>query len=94
MSLLRVSDLFIEIHRSPQQRLLRFSNSIASGGPGALELWGERSLSTGKTLVTQRIYTDEGTFVDLAAGEFFFHPQHDHWYMMNFAPSSLNPPQE
>jgi hypothetical protein len=79
------SNLTIETHHSPQQRLLRLSNSIANSGPGTLELWGESDPSTGKTIVTQRIYTSDGAFVDLVAGEFFFHPQHDHWHLMNFA---------
>ncbi len=79
------SNLAIETHLSPQQRLLRFSNSIANRGLGALELWGERDPATGQTRVTQRIYTNDGASVDLVAGEFFFHPQHDHWHLLNFA---------
>jgi hypothetical protein len=79
------SNLSIETHRSPQQRLLRFSNSIANRGPGALEVWGERDPATGQTRVTQRIHTSDGGSVDLVAGEFFFHPQHDHWHLVNFA---------
>jgi hypothetical protein len=73
------SDLAIEMHRSPQQKLLRFSNSIANSGPGALDLWGERDRSTGRTRVGQRIYIQAGSFAERLAGEFLFHPQHNHW---------------
>jgi hypothetical protein len=79
------SNLSIEVHYALPKRLLRFSNSIANQGPGTLELWGENDQATGKTTVTQRIYTDAGTFHGLEVGEFIFHPQHDHWHFVNFA---------
>lgn len=83
------SDLSIEVHYAPPKRLLRFSNSIANGGPGTLELWGESDQASGKTTVAQRIYTAAGTFQGLEVGEFIFHPQHDHWHFVNFASYEL-----
>jgi hypothetical protein len=78
-------DLVIEFEAQGERRLLRFSNSILNRGAGALELLGRLNPNTGKTAVTQHIYRRDGALDEHAAGEFVFHPDHDHWHLANFA---------
>jgi hypothetical protein len=78
-------DLVIEFEAQGERRLLRFSNSILNRGSGALELLGQLNPNTGKTAVTQHIYRNDGALDEHAAGEFVFHPGHDHWHLANFA---------
>ena len=79
------SGLVIEIDSAGDRKLLRLTNSIYNHGPGPLELLGVSDESIGKTTVTQRIYAAGGSFEEQLAGEFVFHPGHDHWHLENFA---------
>ncbi len=79
------SDLRIEIDSQNGDKLLRFTNSILNGGADALEVRGVFNLRTGKTAVTQYIVQRDGSAEEHAAGEFVFHPGHDHWHLENFA---------
>lgn len=65
-----------------RRHVLRFTNSIWNAGEGPLEL---RATSTTTTRVFQRIYGEEGMFEDRLAGEFVFHPAHNHWHFEDFA---------
>jgi hypothetical protein len=77
-------DVVIET-TTESRRLLRFTNSILNAGPGTLELLGVLNPATNKTAVTQHIATLTGAIEEHAAGEFVFHPDHDHWHLENFA---------
>jgi hypothetical protein len=67
------------------QRLLRFTNSIINTGPGVLEVLGQHDPDKDQVVVTQHIFRQDGTFWERLAGEFIFHPTHDHWHFENFA---------
>jgi len=68
------------------KRLLRFTNSIQNNGPGAAEIWGYSDPVSEKTIVVQSIYTADGSpSKNVVAGEFIFHPEHDHWHVEEFA---------
>jgi hypothetical protein len=78
------SELLIEI--TPDgQALLRFSNSILNAGPGILEVLGELNPRTNRITVTQFANTLRGDIEEHTAGEFVFHPDHDHFHLENFA---------
>jgi len=79
------SDLVIELNSLTDRKVLRFSNSILNSGPGALESLGEFNPETGKTDVTQHIFRVDGSIEERAAGEFVFHPGHNHWHLEDFA---------
>jgi phosphohistidine phosphatase SixA len=79
------SDLRMQVNTATGQKQLRFTNSIQNSGPGALELLGVFNATTGRTTVTQHIFTSNGSFEELVAGEFIFHQGHDHWHLENFA---------
>lgn len=79
------TDLSIRINPADQHKLLRFTNSIMNIGPGVMELLGATNPDTGKMTVTQHLYDTEGSTENLVVGEFFFHPEHDHWHLGNFA---------
>jgi hypothetical protein len=57
-----------------------------------MELLGESNPETGKVTVTQYIYYEENDDTDdndvtekVVVGEFFFHDEHDHWHLGDFA---------
>ena len=77
-------DLVIEIDPATGRKLLRLTNSIANGGPGALEVLGALDTTTGKIVVTQHVFLRDGSFEEYATGEFVFHPGHNHWHIENF----------
>jgi hypothetical protein len=65
--------------------LLRLSTSFANLGPGRLELQGDSDKETGRTDVTQLLYGDgDNPVASRPAGEFVYHPTHQHWHMENF----------
>lgn len=67
------------------RRIIRFTNAIMNGGPGAMEIWGYSETASGKTIVIQKINTPQGTPRNVVVGEFVFHPEHDHWHFGDFA---------
>ncbi|HLF26933.1 MAG TPA: lysyl oxidase family protein [Anaerolineae bacterium] len=73
------------IARQSDRKLLRFSNSLLNSGAGALEVEGVFNEASGKTAATQHIYKVDGSLEEHAAGEFIFHPGHNHWHLENFA---------
>lgn len=79
------TDLRIRVNPADGHKILRFTNSIINIGPGKIELWGDNKSGTGKVTVTQYIYTIEDSIENVDVGEFFFHPEHDHWHLGNFA---------
>jgi phosphohistidine phosphatase SixA len=79
------SDLVIEMNTAGGPKLLRLTNSILNRGPGVMELQGVADQASGRTIVTQRIYSANGLVEQLATGDFVFHPGHTHWHLENFA---------
>ena len=60
------------------QRRLRLSNGTANAGAGKLYLRGGQDLGNGTQEVLQRIFRDDNSWWERVAGEFIFHPQHNH----------------
>ena len=79
------SDLLLRTNPVDGTRLIRFTNSIMNNGPGRMELWGTRNPETGKVTVKQRIRNRDNSTNAITVGEFFFHPEHNHWHFGNFA---------
>jgi hypothetical protein len=77
----------LRIERIPgfNRKLLRFSNSIINSGAGTLEVLGVFNPDTGNTAVTQNLYTIDDSLEAHAAGDFVFHPGHDHWHLEDCA---------
>jgi hypothetical protein len=85
LTTLSPSDLRIRVNPADGHKLLRFTNSIMNIGPGKMELWGDTNPGSGKMAVTQYLYDTEGAAEKKDVGEFFFHPEHDHWHLGDFA---------
>jgi hypothetical protein len=79
------TDLHIRVNQADEQKFLRFTNSIMNIGPGKMELWGASNPETGKVTVTQYVYKNEDATEKVVVGEFFFHPEHNHWHFGDFA---------
>ncbi len=65
--------------------LLRFSTALANQGDGPLEIRGGNVLPNGNQEVYQRIFSDDGSFTDVVAGEFTYHPGHGHIHFDGYA---------
>ena len=66
--------------------LLRASTTSWNSGDGNLELVVDPgNTTTGKQKVYQRIYQDDGTSRDAYAGEFTWHPPHNHFHFDDYA---------
>jgi len=63
---------------------LRLSTAVANVGEGRLELRGG-AINGDRQDVHQRIYNSDGSFTDLLAGSFVYHPEHGHIHFENFA---------
>lgn len=79
------TDLRIRINPADGHKILRFTNSIMNNGPGRMEIWGVTNPASGKMTVTQHIYNSEDSAESRVVGEFFFHPEHNHWHLGDFA---------
>lgn len=71
--------------------LLRFSTAMANRGQGAFEIRGAEppQVVGEQELVSQRIYSDDGTFSDRPAGTFEYHADHGHIHYNGFAQYQL-----
>lgn len=67
-------------------RKLRFSNTVANRGAGALELYGVVD-GAGTTQAYQNVYNDNGSKTTYQVGTFSFagHESHNHWHFDDFA---------
>ena len=74
------------IERKQGQKLLRFSVASTNKGAGPFELRATVE-SDGTTTATQRIYDDQGGYIDREAGIFVFadHADHNHFHFADFA---------
>lgn len=82
----------LRIDRSAGPRLLRLTNTVWNAGQGRLDLVATHSGST--TFATQRIFSHNAAgswFVQSQrpAGEFVYHPEHNHWHFDDFATYEL-----
>ncbi len=68
---------------------LRLSTAMTNIGAGPLELRGSTLHDDGTQDVLQRVYANDGSFVDRLAGEFVFHPSHGHIHFEGFAEYNL-----
>jgi hypothetical protein len=67
--------------------VLRFTAAIVNAGPGPLEVRGDSS--SGRTVVSQRIYDEAGGVTEYPVGSFVFHPAHNHWHFEHLAAYEL-----
>ncbi|MBI2953616.1 MAG: hypothetical protein HYY30_04830 [Chloroflexi bacterium] len=65
-----------------RRHVVRFTNTVWNAGEGPLELRGVFAV---EMQAFQRIYSEQGMFTDRLAGEFIFHPAHNHWHFEDFA---------
>jgi hypothetical protein len=63
---------------------LRLTTAAANIGTGRMELRGGAVVGSSQQ-VMQRIYEPNGTFTDVLAGTFTYHPEHDHVHFDGFA---------
>jgi hypothetical protein len=72
--------------------LIRFSTQSWNKGTGPLELVaGEIDTAAQKRKVNQRIYDTDGTYTDVYAGSFVWHPAHNHFHFERYALYTLQP---
>ena len=71
---------------------LRFSTTTWNSGSGPLEVvGGPGDVVAGTQVVYQRIYDNAGSYVDVQAGEFVWHPTHGHVHFEDYARYALEP---
>ncbi|MEM6313639.1 MAG: lysyl oxidase family protein, partial [Planctomycetota bacterium] len=83
-------DTQIDRFSIPGRSLLRFSTAIANAGLGPVELNGGPITEDGTQTVYQTLYTRDGggNFIptqNRTAGEFIYHPQHNHLHFEGYA---------
>jgi hypothetical protein len=69
--------------------LLRLSTATANIGAGPLELIGSATHPDGTQDVIQRVYQSDDSYVDRLAGDFIYHPEHDHIHFEGYAEYNL-----
>jgi len=69
--------------------LLRMSTATANIGQGPLELRGSTTHPDGTQDVLQRVFENDGAYKDHLAGEFVYHPEHDHIHFEGYAEYNL-----
>jgi Lysyl oxidase len=82
----------IKLEKSGGRKLLRYTTIIVNVGRGPLEARGRRSsTSEAEMSVSQRIYSDTGSFRDVAtpARMFFAGDGHTHWHVRDLESSEL-----
>ena len=82
----RASDMYDhDIVQVGSERRLRLSNGTANAGDGKLYLRGGMDLGDGTQEVLQRVYRTDGSFYELVAGAFVYHPEHLHIHFEDWA---------
>lgn len=73
--------------------LLRFDGFVHNGGPGPLEVQGQRATTSDPMVAYQRIYRDDGTsyVIPMPGAQFVYAADdgHQHWHLQNIAAYSL-----
>src|SRR5262245_66089059 len=71
---------------------LVFSATTWNNGDGPLVLVaGETDAATLKQKVYQRVFLSDGTFYNRVAGDFVWHPSHNHFHFEDYAVYTLQP---
>jgi hypothetical protein len=74
---------------------LRFATTSWNNGTGPLELRAGDIIiapdGSQRRKVNQRVYLSDGTYYDKYAGEFEYHPEHQHFHFENYALYTLKP---
>jgi hypothetical protein len=65
-------------------RKLRFSTTVVNTGDGPLDIAGMFDAARGITTATQLVHRSDGSTKEHLAGEFIFHPGHEHWHFEDF----------
>jgi len=78
-------DLHLKYSRQTGKTYLRLAITFWNNGQGPLELRGVFNPASRQTLVWQSLYTTGPTTREQLAGEFIWHPGHEHWHFTNFA---------
>jgi hypothetical protein len=76
-------DIIYQVIRPNEKELIRLTNTIANAGSGSLEIQGIHEGE--RTTVIQRVMKADGSVIEKVAGEFIFHPTHNHWHFEDFA---------
>lgn len=66
-------------------RVLRFSNSVANTGGGAVELRGDLDPKDNSIVVTQHILGGDEVIEKHSVGEFIYQPDHGHYHWKGFS---------
>ena len=91
-NLIALQTTSLSVVRENGRTLLRFSTTSWNAGSGSLELRaGEVSSDNQRRKVYQRVYMSDGTYYDKYAGEFEYHPAHQHFHFGNYALYTLKP---
>jgi Lysyl oxidase/Bacterial pre-peptidase C-terminal domain len=70
---------------NPPKTIIRFSNGTANIGDGKLYVYGSGvDNGDGTEDIIQRIYFPGGEYIDRTAGQFVFHPSHNHIHVQNW----------
>ena len=69
--------------------VLRFGQATPNVGDGPLRIVGGEDNGDGTQKVYQRIYDDQGGYTEREAGDFSFHPAHNHIHFNGFARYAL-----
>src|SRR5262245_28965703 len=87
---LPASELSVATDLATGRPELRFSATTWNAGGGPLELLAGETGGAQQN-VYQRIYRTDGTYYDVLAGEFVWHPAHNHFHFEDYALYSLQP---
>jgi L-ascorbate metabolism protein UlaG (beta-lactamase superfamily) len=79
------SGLEIAHTSSDGSTLLKLTNSIWNGGYGPLDLISVVDPGSETQYVVQRIWRDDGEYIEESIGEFIFHSGHNHWHLISFS---------
>ena len=80
--------LRVDTSEQPGRALLRFTSEVANTGNGPLEIWADELIGNTQP-VFQRIYRDDGSSRDVAAGGFSYFEPHGHSHFDDFAVFNL-----
>ena len=68
---------------------IRFAQSTPNVGHGPMRIYGGPDQGDGTQLVYQRVYNDQGGYIDYEAGYFEYHPEHNHLHFNGYAVYNL-----
>jgi hypothetical protein len=78
-------DLYLRHNARTGGTHLRLAITFWNDGRGPLELHGQYNPILRRTMVVQTLYSEGDRAYEHFAGDFIWHPGHDHWHFANFA---------